>query len=69
MALNDVAGLLGEDRFDVRPTGGKEIGSAEESWWRKTSRGFNPTTGSVTSERVFRYDQEAENRWTELKDK
>jgi hypothetical protein len=57
-----------EDRFEFPQTGGKAVGAKTEAWYKKTSRVFDIATGKVTSEEVFRYDQDAEpdKRWVKI---
>lgn len=57
-----------EDRFDWPQTGGKAAGAKTENWYRKVSRLFDPATGKVTKEEVFRHDQDAEfdKRWVKV---
>jgi hypothetical protein len=57
-----------EERFDWLPSGGKAVGAAEESWYRKIARTFDPDTGKVAKEETFRYDsaQEVGQRWVKV---
>jgi hypothetical protein len=57
-----------EDRFETLRTGGKAVGARSDEWIRKTSRTFDPATGKVTGEQVFRYDQFAEpdQQWVKV---
>ena len=57
-----------EDRFEFPKTGGKAVGAKTEAWYKKTSRVFDIATGKVTTEEVFRHDQDAEpdKRWVKI---
>jgi hypothetical protein len=59
-----------EDRFDFLKAGGKKVGAKTEDWYRKLSRIFDPKTGKVTREDVYRYDPDAEadRRWVNVKE-
>lgn len=55
-------------RFDWPTKGGRAVGAAEEKWWRKVVRTFDPATGRLRSEEVFRYDPAREGeRWVKTK--
>jgi hypothetical protein len=58
---------LREDRFDWLEKGGKAVGAETERWGKKSSRTFDPKTGKVTGEMIFRYDDRvAGDHWVKI---
>src|SRR5206468_3239181 len=58
-----------EERFDSPSTGGKEaVGATKENWYRKVARTFDPASGKVTGEQVFRWDdtKNGDERWVRV---
>jgi hypothetical protein len=47
-----------EDRQEGLETGGLKVGAKTEQWYRRMIRTFDPVTGKVTGEEVFRYDEQ-----------
>lgn len=60
--------LIREDRFEYIEQGGRRIGAKTEEWWRRTSRAFDPRTGKVVSETVFRFEPgpDASKWWVKI---
>ncbi|MFO0937582.1 MAG: hypothetical protein U0798_13810 [Gemmataceae bacterium] len=47
--------LMHEEWFDFLTTGGKAAGNSEESWLRKTVRKYEPATGQLKQEEIYRF--------------
>jgi hypothetical protein len=60
-----------EERFDWPRTGGKAVGAKADDWFRKVARTFDPKTGKVTAEAVFRWDdtKSGDERWVKVSPK
>lgn len=60
--------LLREERFDWPNAGGKAVGAPNEDWYRKVARTFDPNSGKVTAEQVFRWDdtKSGDERWVRV---
>jgi hypothetical protein len=60
--------LRREARFDFVKHDGTKVGAKTDSWYRKTVRAFDTASGKVTSEEIFRYDQDKvpDRRWVKI---
>jgi hypothetical protein len=57
-----------EERSDYLTEGGGAAGGETEAWLRKTVRTFDPTTGEIESEEVFRHgmDKQGNSAWIKV---